>query len=582
MNKCKICEKEIQNKRKYCSLSCRNRDPEIIKKCREGFLKKYDKNMNSINEKRKETFLKKYGVDHPMKIEKTKEKVKNTNLQKYGVDNVMKVDEIKNKFKKNNLVKYGVENPFQSKEIKEKIKQTNLTKYKVENAAKSTKIKEKIKEKFLEKYGVEILTKSPEIKEKINKTNLQKYGVEYPLESKEIREKAKETNLQKYGVEYPLQSKDILHKISSSIKEKYGVNNIKKKHIKNMNDWENNFAEIYEKFGGNVKKLTKYFDVDYTSINQKSISLNLRSKYESSFEIEIKKLLDLENVRYIQNKYNILEGEKQIDLYLIDYDIAIECNGLKWHCEIGGNKNKYYHLDKTIKCNKKNIHLIHIWEHLWNLKRDIYWSIIKSHLGLNQKIYAKNCELIEIDSRTARQFYDTNHIQGFVGSSIHLGLKYRENIVAMMSFCKSRFSKKYEYEMTRYCCTINNNVVGGPSKLLNYFKQKYSPNSIIAYSDRSIFSGKMYEKLGFEFGGYSGPNYWYTNDYHSCYSRIKFQKHKLSQILTSYNPELTEWVNMKNNGWDRYWDCGNGVWYWVKKINQSRTNNLHSSLPFDS
>ena len=543
INKCKTCGKETKKNRIFCSKSCRNKDPDFIKRRTKTLLErlKDPEWCKNYYEKRKKNFLEKYGVDHQMKLPRTKEKLKQTNLKKYGVENPSKNPEILEKRKKTILEKYGVDHPLKSESVKEKIKKTNLERYGVDHHLKSKEIQEKQKKTNLEKYGAEYPSKSEKIREKIKKTNLEKYGAEYPSGSEKIREKIKKTNLEKYGAEYPYQ-----------------------KHIKNIDDWHNKFAEIYNKFNGNVNKLSEYFGVNHVSIWRKTVSCGLRDKYESSFELELKKLLDSVCVRYEQNKLKILDNEYQLDLYLPDHNIALECNGLYWHTELGGLKDKYYHLTKTIKCEEKGIHLIHIWEHLWNQKKEIYWSIIGSHLGMNEKIFARKCKIVKISDKIAKEFYDKNHIQGSTGSSVHIGLEYDDMIVSVMSFGKSRFNKNYEYEMTRYCCAIGKNVVGGASKIFDYFVNVFKPNSIVSYSDRSIFKGKMYEKIGFKFIGYSEPNYWYTRDYETCYSRIKFQKHKLSKILESFDPDLTEWENMKNNNWDRYWDCGNGVWSWKR------------------
>ena len=32
----------------------------------------------------------------------------------------------------------------------------------------------------------------------------------------------------------------------------------------------------------------------------------------------------------------------------------------------------------------------------------------------------------------------------------------------------------------------------------------------------------------------------------------------------AFDPELTEWENMKINGYDRIWDCGTDVWAWER------------------
>ena len=38
--------------------------------------------------------------------------------------------------------------------------------------------------------------------------------------------------------------------------------------------------------------------------------------------------------------------------------------------------------------------------------------------------------------------------------------------------------------------------------------------------------------------------------------RFKYRKSELSKILNEYNDLLSEWENMKNNNYDRIWDCG--------------------------
>jgi hypothetical protein len=45
---------------------------------------------------------------------------------------------------------------------------------------------------------------------------------------------------------------------------------------------------------------------------------------------------------------------------------------------------------------------------------------------------------------------------------------------------------------------------------------------------------------------------------------VKFQKHKLKNILETFDPLKTEYENMLENGWDRIWDCGNAKFEWKK------------------
>ena len=55
------------------------------------------------------------------------------------------------------------------------------------------------------------------------------------------------------------------------------------------------------------------------------------------------------------------------------------------------------------------------------------------------KIYARKCEIREItDNKLVREFLDENHIQGFIGSKIRLGLFYENELVSLMMFGKRR------------------------------------------------------------------------------------------------------------------------------------------------
>ncbi|MGI0075924.1 MAG: DUF7487 domain-containing protein [Nitrosopumilaceae archaeon] len=139
--------------------------------------------------------------------------------------------EVKQKRKQTWLEKYGVIHPSKSKKIQEKIKQTNLKKYGIEWNISSRQSKEKQIQTCLKKYGVDNVFKSDGIKEKIKQTNLKRYGVENPRQSKQIEEKIKQTNLKKYGAEYPHQTNEVKSKIKQRLLEKYGVEHNKQKHL---------------------------------------------------------------------------------------------------------------------------------------------------------------------------------------------------------------------------------------------------------------------------------------------------------------------------------------------------------------
>jgi hypothetical protein len=179
--------------------------------------KKCSGSCSILLDKKKETFLERYGVSTPLKLphsqEKSKTTIKNfsnekkknikqkqkkTCKQRYGDENYNNRTKAKTTYLKN----YGVENASQTQIIKEKIKKTNLRKYGKEYFDNH----DIIKNLCLEKYGVDNFFKVDEIKEKIKKTNLQKYGNESATKNKDIQQKIRNTREEK-GDWLPLNEK---------------------------------------------------------------------------------------------------------------------------------------------------------------------------------------------------------------------------------------------------------------------------------------------------------------------------------------------------------------------------------------
>jgi len=219
----------------------------------------------------------------------------------------------------------------------------------------------------------------------------------------------------------------------------------------------------------------------------------------------------------------------ELDIYLPELKIAFEFNGLYWHSEI--NKESNYHLNKTKLCEKQGIQLIHIWEDDWLYKQEIVKSMILNKLNKTpNKIFGRKTEIKEItDNKLVREFLDNNHIQGFVGSKVKIGLFFNNELVSLMTFGNRRVAmgkkstNKNEYEMLRFCNKLNTNVIGGASKLFKYFIRNYNPIEITTYADRSISQGDLYNTLVFKFIKKTQPNYHYILDKHRL-NRFEFRK----------------------------------------------------------
>lgn len=552
--KCKVCGKNYvrfinkkQEYAKWCSISCSCRDKETIEKARKTKLKLYGNETYVNLEKARQTrSLKNNGKWHNCDFSK---KIKQTCLERYGVENYVNPD----KAKQTKLEKYGSEtyNNY------EKCCITKENKYGNPNYNNRKKFKDTISQ--FDKQ------KKQNIKNKRISTNIDKYGTLWPTQSNNIKENTKQTCLKKYGVDCYLKTDTVRQIQKQKLKEQTWQRIISDKNYSPMfsyQDFLNNKTECIWKWKCN--KCGNVFEALYdngqhhrcykcypnttcgTSLAEQKITEYIQSL--TSYKVYNR---SPENKRIID--------KREIDIYIPELKLGIEYDGLFYHSEDNG-KGKNYHLQKTELCKEKGIQLIHIFEDEWIEKQDIVKARLK-HLILNSnkhRIFARKCEVREIDNVTKDNFLRKYHIQGKDISKIRLGLFFNNYLVAVMTFIKSRFSEKYEYELSRYATVSNFTIIGGAGKLLTYFERTYKPKSIITYADRRWSQGKLYYKLGFQYSHSSAPNYFYVKNQHR-FSRLLFQKHKLNKLLQIFDPNLSEAQNMKNNGYDRIFDCGNLV-----------------------
>ena len=270
----------------------------------------------------------------------------------------------------------------------------------------------------------------------------------------------------------------------------------------------------------------------------------------------------------IENERTILNG-KELDIYMQEYNIAIEYNGLKWHSEQFG-KDKNYHLDKTEKCQKNGIRLIHIFEDEWLEHKEVVKSKIKHILKKDndlQKVYARKCVVKEIDKDTSREFLEKNHIQGFSPSTIYIGCFFNNELIGVMTFKKER-KEENKWELNRFATDITKQCVGVGGKLFQYFVKNYNPEYIKSFADRRWTLDKdnnLYTKLGFELEKILKPDYHYVYGNKRIH-KFNFRKKNIIKLFKDkkFTLDMTEKEMMSNLSIFRIWDCGLFKFIWKK------------------
>lgn len=422
------------------------------------------------------------------------------------------------------------------------------------------------KKTFIDKYGVDSPSKVPSISKRIHS------NVDYRARA----EKTKKTLMDRYGVDNiskldsAKETKKMTllknHNVSSTFELGHNIEACKNtKHKKRLNKLKSLFKDsdniLLEKVHSlyfddkvrceDLRDLVGYGSASYWRNKFSDNDMRYRRK-GSDAQSAIADLLRAELGVVVEENNRKIIHPKEIDIFLPEYNVAIEYNGIYWHKD-----DDKRHAEKRKLCSDAGVKLYQFWS---NIDPEMIVSMIASKIGKSKTVIgARKCQIREISSADYRNFVETHHLQSYVAASVKLGLFYNENLVAVMSFGKSRYDRS-QYEMYRFCNKTHTSVMGGFSKLWKHFVKVYQPSSVVTYADAMISDGKIYNDNGFVYSHTSKPNYWYTQDFVTLESRVKYQKHKLKNLLQSYNDNLSERENMLVNNFHRVYDAGNLVY----------------------
>ena len=547
---------------RWLSVYGMKKDPSLVQKNVEKSIgEKYGsrKELNSKSlRKRKETCLEKYGVDNVSKKADVVSKIRGSLEKHYKMPSKEdfyeyyclqghSLSECAEKFGIHLSTATKLSKKFGIKknvdEVSDCRKKTCLRKYGTDSCLKNEEIHAKAAATVREKYGVDNVFASDEIKKKIKDTNLVKYGVEFPMKNEEFREKMKKKMNEKHGVEYAGQVHTTQKAVSVLSTEK------------TLREF------IRSQYGGEkptIVEISNDLGCSETAVGHKINAWGMQDLIgwrDFLPEKEIKAFLEGMNICFVEHDRSILSG-KEIDFYIPSKKIGIEFNGSYWHSE--AKKDLLYHQRKSLLAAEKGVFIFHIFEYEWECpsKKEKILEILRELLLDKDvhRIYARNTVVREVTKEEKKVFLDANHLQGNDRSSVCYGLYDGDKLVALMSFCKPRFSKTGDWEISRYCSLQNVRVLGGASKLFLHFLKTNTVSclKIISFSVISKMRGDLYEKLGFVLDHISKPNYVWWKKKEEIKSRYSCQMKDEDKI-------------MHEQGYKRIFDSGNKVWVYSVK-----------------
>lgn len=261
---------------------------------------------------------------------------------------------------------------------------------------------------------------------------------------------------------------------------------------------------------------------------------------------------------------------REIDIYLPQYGLGVEFNGLYWHSDkVRDDKN--YHLKKLLACEQAGVRLYTVWEDDWKLRRTLVLRYLAYQVNALErlpevseeaaslpsyyfeKVGARKLVVRVVSLGEARAFFDEHHIQGFVGGSEYLGL-YDENNHLRAALVAGTRKDSTVYQLQRYATA--GIVPGGFTKLLKAAEKAWGVTKWITFADGSISQGDLYTKHGFQVDGVLAPNYSYmVNGQREHKFNYRLKRFREDASLR-WEEGLTERELAELNNMSRIWDYG--------------------------
>lgn len=248
-------------------------------------------------------------------------------------------------------------------------------------------------------------------------------------------------------------------------------------------------------------------------------------------------------------------GKWSVDVFLPEYNIAIDHHGLTFHSDKFRDMRRV-ELDRFNIVSSSTSRYLIVFEDEWRFSKSIIKNLLLNVTGnINStRIRPSKCSIASINYKDICSFYEKYHYLGPRGAYLHIAVFYQDIIVGAMSISKPSRQSSHDWELVRMVRHPNYNIPGIWSKIISMLPSFGIKGSVISFSDNRLFDGRTYEKIGFKFDGLIPRNYYYTNGY-KRYHKSKMRKTKDEKSLLKTERELRS-----EQGLFRIWDYGKTRW----------------------
>lgn len=256
---------------------------------------------------------------------------------------------------------------------------------------------------------------------------------------------------------------------------------------------------------------------------------------------------------------HVSDVETEFRLNGLKYDIGIESkrlvvefNGLHWH-SMQGSKEK--DLRKFHTARELGWEIICLFEDEWKQRREATESLLLSRIGAQRPVSLRpsQCFLGSIGRSQRKEFLEKYHYLGD-SEGIALGAVHEGRVVSVMVTRRSTRPRAHAWELCRMASMSSVRVHGIWSSLFKKYIYEHQPDSVVSFSDDRLFTGRVYEHLGFIRDGQVSPDYYWTK------GNRRFHKSALRKRPGEVGSE-TELRTAQ--GFRKIWDMGKTRWVWT-------------------
>lgn len=209
----------------------------------------------------------------------------------------------------------------------------------------------------------------------------------------------------------------------------------------------------------------------------------------SSYEDEIHDFI-VQYTPVVRNSRSIVPP-KEIDLFLPEFDLCIEVNGVYYHSS--KFKDPRSDRDKRDLVLGIGSNFLAIWEDDWLYRKEIVKAHLLTRMGMvDGKVYARSTQVGVVSYEESSRFLENNHIQGKARGTHYVGLRTAsgEIVACMVLISRSDGS----LEVSRYATSTN--VPGGHSKLIRFVERTYEYTYLVTFADLQLSTGNLYKRTG--------------------------------------------------------------------------------------